>query len=411
MSESKRKVITILSDAPMLPTGYSCQAKSLVMALQDKYDIHYLANSYNGATMDGMKLTDGTEIKAKIYGTMQQDYFRGMISQHLKETKTDIFIILLDTFMLFPWLTELDLSPAKSFFWFPSDGGAGIPKGCEAILEKVDVPVAMAEFGQKQMGDYYQMKVEHIPHGLDTKRFYPLPEEQKLKLKEDNGFKDKFVIGVVARNQPRKHLDRTIKAMKLISERIPNAILFLHLDPNDLAQPMFRIHNLVQKYGLENRVVYSGMQAHKGFGWDKMNDVYNMMDVFLLTTSGEGFGIPIIEAMACEIPVVATDYTTTPELVLKNKAGLGIKLSGVEEMDMFEMNSKDYDIACFNGTMTGSWEVERGFCDIKDCADKIEMLYNYPMMRKDMGINGRCAVMEKYDFKLVADAWEKLINE
>lgn len=411
MSESKHKVLTILSDGPHLPTGYSNQAKQLVQYLEDRYEIHWLANGYNGATLDGIKLDDGTQLKCKIYGTMQPDYFRNQISQHMKETKTDIFIILLDTFMLYPWLADVDLSPAKSFFWFPSDGGGGIPKGCESILKKIDVPVAMAEFGQKQVGDYYQIKAKHIPHGCDTKRFYPLPEEERNKLREENGFKDKFVIGVVARNQPRKHLDRTIKAMKLISKKIPNAILFLHLDPNDLANPMFKIHNLVQKYGLENRVIYSGMQAHKGIGWDKMNGIYNMMDVFLLTTSGEGFGIPIIEAMSCEVPVVATDYTTTPELVIKNKAGLGIKLSGVEELDMFSINSKEYDEQVFNGTMTGSWEVERGFCDIKDCADKIEMLYNYPLMRKDIGINGRNAVMEKYDFDLVAKQWEKLINE
>jgi len=391
--------------------GYSNQAKSLVMALEDKYEIHWLANAYNGATMDGIKLTDGTEIKCKIYGSMGQTYFRNEISKHLKDTKTDIFIILLDTFMLYPWITELDLSPAKSFFWFPSDGGASMPKGCEAVLKKVDVPVAMAKFGQKQVGDYYQIKTEHIPHGCDTKRFRPLTDKKKLKLKEANGFKDKFVIGVVARNQPRKNLDRTIKSMRLIADRIPNAILFLHLDPNDPAQPMFRINSLVEKYNLQNRVVYSGMEAFKGFGWDKMNDIYNLMDVFLLTTSGEGFGIPIIEAMACGVPVVATDYTTTPELVKAHNAGLGIKLSGVEELDMFSMSSQDYDKASFNGTMTGSWEVERGFCDIEDCADKIEMLFKYPMMRKDMGKNGREAVLKYYDFDIVAKMWEDLINE
>lgn len=431
MKTGSKKIITVLSDGPHIPTGYSNQMKQLVQNFtKNGHTVHWLSNGYNGATLDGIKLDDGTRIDCKIYGTMQQDYFRNQISQHLKETKSDIFIILLDTFMLYPWLVDVDLSPAKSFFYFPSDGGGGIPKGCESILKKVDVPVSMAEFGQKQVGDYYKIDAKHIPHGCDTKRFYPLPEEERNKLREENGFKDKFVIGVVARNQPRKHLDRTIKSMKLISKKIPEAILFLHLDPNDLANPMFKIHNLVEKYGLENRVIYSGMQAHKGVGWDKMNGIYNMMDVFLLTTSGEGFGIPIIEAMACEVPVVATDYTSTPELVINNKAGLGIKLSGVDttEMPLTLVNYKlgedtgisparkvntmqEYDEACFNGTMTGSWEVERGFCDIKDCADKIQMLYNYPMMRKDMGINGRNAVLEKYDFDLVAKQWEKLINE
>ncbi len=44
---------------------------------------------------------------------------------------------------------NIDTSPAKTFFYFPSDGGGGLPIGCEAILKKINVPIAMAKFGQK----------------------------------------------------------------------------------------------------------------------------------------------------------------------------------------------------------------------------------------------------------------------
>ena len=207
-----------------------------------------------------------------------------------------------------------------------------------------------------------------------------------------------FVIGVVARNQPRKNLDRTIKVISKLKDKIPNAVLFLHLDPNDPAAQMFNMISLIQKFGVENRIVFSGMQAHKGFEWSRMNEIYNVMDCFLLTTSGEGFGIPIIEAMACEVPVLATDYTTTQELVKDNKAGLSIKLSGVEDMDLFSIDSKKYDEMVVNGTMTGSWEVERGMCDIDDAIKKLIFLKDNPELCKEYGKNGRKAVLEKYDF-------------
>ena len=141
-----------------------------------------------------------------------------------------------------------------------------------------------------------------------------------------------------------------------------------------------------------------------------MNNVYNIMDVFLLTTSGEGFGVPIIEAMSCEVPVVATDYTTTPELVLQNKAGLGINLAGVDTLDMFNLNSVTYDKLCFDGTMTGSWEVERGFCSITHCADQVEKLYKNKKLLERCGKNGRKAVLSKYDFQIVGQQWEDLLN-
>jgi len=369
-----------------------------------------MANGYMGSDIEKLTLKGGEEFDYPIYGHDQTDqYFSRSMSQRLKEFKADRFIILLDTFMLYPWFLQVDTSPAKTFFYFPSDGGGGLPKGCEQILKKIDQPIAMAEFGAKQVKDYYGMDVNHIPHCVDSKQFYPLEDNEKLELKSKWGLAGKFVIGVVARNQPRKNLDRTIKAMRLIADKIPNAILFLHLDPNDPAQQIWKINELVKKHNLENRVVYSGMNAFNGFPQSKMNEVYNVMDCFLLTTSGEGFGIPIIEAMACKIPVVATDYTTTPELVINNKAGLGIKLAGVETLDMFNLSSQEYDKKAFNATMTGSWEVERGSCDIENCAEAIEMLYKNPSMCKAMGENGRNAVLTKYDNPIVMKQWDKIL--
>lgn len=404
--------IVILSDSPTIPTGYRNQATQLARHLEaEGHEIHYFANAYTGSHIEHLKLEGGEEFKYKIYGHgINNPYFSKTMSNLLKQIRPDRFIILLDTFMLYPWFLQVDTSPAKTFFWFPSDGGGGLPLGCEQILKKIDQPVSMARFGQKQVKDYHDLDVAHIPHGVDSKEFYPLPNDQRRLLKARYGLAGKYVIGVVARNQPRKNLDRTIKSMKLIADKIPNAVLFLHLDPNDPAQQLFAIPNLVRRYGLENRVVYSGMNAFQGFPQCEMNNVYNVMDCFLLTTSGEGFGVPIIEAMSCEIPVVATDYTTTPELVLENKSGLGINLSGVEEIDMFNTDLKDYDMRSINGTLTGSWQVERGMCSVIDCAKKVEWLYKNPVRSQDMGRNGRKAVLEKYDFRVVGKQWENLLN-
>jgi glycosyltransferase involved in cell wall biosynthesis len=409
--QEKKLRIAVLSDSPTLCTGYRNNMVQLCRHLEKAgHEIHYLANGYMGANLESVKLEGGEEFNYKIYAHGHNNqYFNQTMSQLLKQISPDRFIILLDTFMLFPWFQNIDTSPAKTFFWFPTDGGGGLPKGCEAILKKIDCPVAMSQFGQKQVKDYHNLEVAHIPHGVDSSAFYPLEEKDRNELRAKWGLSDKFVIGVVARNQPRKNLDRTIKTMKLVAEKIPNAILFLHLDPKDPAQPMFQIHELVKKHNLENRVVYSGMSAHSGFPQSEMNNIYNLMDCFFLSTSGEGFGIPIIEAMSCQVPVLATDYTTTQELIKDNKAGLGIKLSGVEQLDLFKLNQVEYDKLSLNGTMTGNWEVERGLCDIEHAACQIKFLYDHPQIAKSMGESGRNAVLTKYNFDLVGKAWEKII--
>src|SRR3990167_9159398 len=292
-------IITILSDSITIPTGYRNQAAQLTDFLASKgHEVHYLGNAYQGMTLEKFKIVGEKERNIKLYGMGRQPYFGDLISEHLKSTKSDIFLILLDTFMLmqpggnlpYGWFLNIDTSPAQTVFWFPSDGGAGMPKDCERILRKVECAVAMAKFGQKQVKDYYNLDVKHIPHGLNTSFFKKLLDSEIKLLRQKWNIDDKFVIGVVARNQPRKFLDRTLKAMYYVKDKIPNAVLFLHLDPNDPAQ-IFPIQSLIQRYNLENRVIFSGMSALKGFPQSEMNNVYNLFDVFFLSTSGEGFVI------------------------------------------------------------------------------------------------------------------------
>jgi L-malate glycosyltransferase len=184
-------------------------------------------------------------------------------------------------------------------------------------------------------------------------------------------------------------LDRTIKSFSKFSKSHPDAMLFLHTDPYDLAAP-FDMISLINRYKLNNRIIFSGMQFYHGFTYKEMNEIYNLMDIFLLTTSGEGFGIPIIEAMACEVPVVVTDYTTTKELLIDNGI-CGIPI----------------DIYC---ELTGSWNVERAIMNDDLCVKSLEKLYDNPELRKQMGKIGREKVNKFYNWDIVGKQWCDLVE-
>jgi hypothetical protein len=107
----------------------------------------------------------------------------------------------------------MDFAPAKTFFYFPSDGGAGMPIGCDAILKKMSFNVAMSRYAQKQVKDYYGIDSHFIPLGVDCELFKPPTPQKKQEMKSnriaymiDGGgmpaiqgiLSDKFVIGVVA---------------------------------------------------------------------------------------------------------------------------------------------------------------------------------------------------------------------
>ena len=406
-----KKRVMILSDSPMLTTGYSNQAQYLGnLLVENGHDVFYLAHTYIGQNLvPPIKFEDGRQLKFNIIGQGMTQYFQDVMSQYLKLYKIDVFIILLDTFMLYGkdgWFLKIDTSPAKTIFWFPSDGGGGMPLNCEQILRKVDIPVAMSKFGKEQVKKVHNINTLYIPHMVDLTNYKKYDNEKRIMLKRTWGLEGKFVIGVVARNQLRKMLDRTIKTMAIYAKQNPNAILLLHMDPNDPAQG-FPITSLIQRYGLENRVRFTGTKYYHGFNFNQMSDVYNLMDVFLLTTSGEGFGIPLIEAQACGVPVLATNYTTTKELVIDSKAGLGIDLAGVEPDENPDVHGNEI----LDGTITGSWSVERGICSIKDAVKKLDYMYNNPDKREQFAQNGIKNVKENYDLNVVGKKWLKLVEK
>lgn len=249
-----------------------------------------------------------------------------------------------------------------------------------------------------------------IVHNCDISLFKKYNEEKRNLLRMQWGLSDKFVILACLRNQPRKFGDRLFKAMSLIKNKIPNAIMLMHTDPYDPAS-YFDMMYYINKFNLQNRIRFTGMSWNKGFDYKKMPDIYNVADIKLDLTSGEGWGLTTTEAMACELPVVITDYTTSEEIVNKHKAGEVVKLSGTEYVDMYQSGQINYDLLKMNGTILGSWHVERGIADIKDASEKVIKLYKDENLRKEYGKNGHKAVESEYDFELVGKKWEDLIKK
>lgn len=158
-----------------------------------------------------------------------------------------------------------------------------------------------------------------VYHGSDTKVFKPiLPkeiEEFKDKLFQEN--KDKFIIGCVNRNQPRKDIPRVVEIFNTYRKQNKEAFLYLHMDANDAMGLDLRA--LCNGFGMIEGKDYACMNTY-GLDWSKvspemLNLIYNSLDVMLTATLGEGWGLTITEAMAAYCPVLAPKNTTIPEIL------------------------------------------------------------------------------------------------
>ena len=95
--------------------------------------------------------------------------------------------------------------------------------------------------------------------------------------------------------------------------------------------------------------------------------------------------------MACEIPCIVTNYTTTYE-ILREGGTCGLPVAICADV-------------------TGSWTVERGIMDINDCVAQMETYYYSPELREKHGKVGRKKALEIYDWNIIGDSWDKLFQK
>ncbi len=174
-----------LSDSPMTCTGYSTISTNILNYLSEKgHECFYQAHNYVGQDLPGLKFKDDRELKFTIMGTGREPYSRDLLVPRIRDLRPNIFGVLLDSFMLYPWILSLDFAPAKSIIYFPSDGGGGLPQDCERILKKSNASGAMSKYGQKQAFDLYGKKYNYITHAIEEKYYSTVDEDRCKAIKE-----------------------------------------------------------------------------------------------------------------------------------------------------------------------------------------------------------------------------------
>jgi D-inositol-3-phosphate glycosyltransferase len=154
----------------------------------------------------------------------------------------------------------------------------------------------------------YQGGASVIPLGVDLTMFYP---EDKKDARLVQGLPammdDAFIVGDVNRNQPRKRWDLLVKFFAEWAKDKPDAYLYLHTAPTgDMGTD---VKQLVKYYGLLNRCVLVIPEPLHGVSEETMRNTYNCFDVYASTTQGEGMGLGALEAMACKVACVLSDWS------------------------------------------------------------------------------------------------------
>lgn len=222
-----------------------------------------------------------------------------------------------------------------------------------------------------------------VPLGVDARVFCPLPD--RLGLRAAAGLEGRFVVGCVARNLFRKQIPILLRAFARFAQDRADAFLYLHMDPDDQG---WRLLELVRRHGLSQRVAFTrGLAGAVGVSDASLNMIYNLFDVMVLPTMGEAFGLPLLEAMAAGIPVVATDCSAVTELV----GGQG-ELVRVREW------------------LTLTWDgAEYALADADDIASRLDRLYADRELLAEYSRRGMQKVRE-FAWERSAEGWSAVID-
>lgn len=117
------------------------------------------------------------------------------------------------------------------------------------------------------------------------------------------------VILYVGSEGKRKNLHMLVKAFHKLKKSMPNCI-FLKVGTSQDDKERARLVSLIKKLKLEKDVLFVGHVTEK-----ELAQFYNLADIFVLPSLYEGFGFPVLEAMACGCPVIASNSSSLPELM------------------------------------------------------------------------------------------------
>jgi glycosyltransferase involved in cell wall biosynthesis len=161
-----------------------------------------------------------------------------------------------------------------------------------------------------------KMKVERdritvVPSGIDSEHFNrgnPEIKEKASALKEELGITDEIVLGYTGRLFPAKGLTYLFSALKRIEKKHPDVLLLLVGDGAQRNQLEMLAKNS------KIRTIFAGWQRN-------VAPYYSLMDIFVLPSLFEGLPNVLLEAMAMNLPLVATSVGGNPDVVQDGKNG------------------------------------------------------------------------------------------
>jgi glycosyltransferase involved in cell wall biosynthesis len=229
------------------------------------------------------------------------------------------------------------------------------------MIKRASRVIAVSDFTRQELKKYYNIPEERIRvihNGVDTNKFYPVKDKQKIKAELGLNPTDLIILSV-GRLYARKGLFTLIEAMPAVVKQFKNAKFVI--SGKGQSDEMAKLHAHAKRLDVEDNILFTGYYPDQ-----TLPKLYKAADVFAFSTYYEHHPFAVLEALATGLPVVTTTVGGIAETIETGKNGLLVK----------PFNTKQF-------------------------SDAILYLLEHPTEATEMGANARKAITTQYDWSIV----------
>lgn len=195
--------------------------------------------------------------------------------------------------------------------WFIMDRRFRYDKIFWGKVRKADRIITVSEHSKSDIVNYLDVDPEKVIviYEAADERFCPVEDRESLKgVRVKYGLEENFIF-TIGSIHTRRNLERLIEALCMVKGKLGKVPVLLIVGIPAPFSPPVDIQEIARSCGLEKRVVHIPYVPE-----EDLLLLYNACDFFVYPSLYEGFGLPVIEAMACGKPVACSRATSLPEV-------------------------------------------------------------------------------------------------
>ena len=164
-------------------------------------------------------------------------------------------------------------------------------------LKSIISPSKSSKNGIIQEFNCKEETINIINNGLDANEFIPIKEIKRIPFR---------LITTASADVPLKGLDYSLKALEILKKEFPE----IHLVVIGAPKKNGHTERLIRKLKIKEIITFKSNLTKK-----EIAEEYSKSSISIVSSLYEGFGYPVIEAMSCGTPLIATNISSIPELV------------------------------------------------------------------------------------------------